>query len=230
MSNCKVNKPYATNMSVTNCDFDGIVQGSIFKYKKEPNSKCGYQNLNPETLTNMYDLDYYPVGTLRGSVPASDNMLTRCVDRSPTRIFSSSDPRLISAAHDGMKLTLDRPPIFGEVRLKDIYVEPTLENYGKRYKNYSDIKAGQIMYYFDKSIEDTYFHPIFENDAVALGRNYVDPMNSYKPSYERIPIRKNQPLYPGGLSSIADIDEHREDIISLQMRPQNRTKYSARWT
>ena len=87
------------------------------------------------------------------------------------------------------------------------------------------------MYYFDDAIAGTYFNPIFANESIAMGRNYSDPMNGIKPSYERIPIKnKFKKGYTGGLSFINDTNESREDLISLQMREINRSKYSARWT
>ena len=205
------NKQYATNMSVTNCNFSSVPpNGDVFKFQIEPNSDDGSLLLNSDTYTNIYDPDFF---------------------RIPGGGFLSTDPRLISAAHDGHRTVLDRPPIFGEIKLKDIYTDPLLENYGKRYRNYADINVGQIMYYFDDAIAGTYFNPIFANESIAMGRNYSDPMNGIKPSYERIPIKnKFKKGYTGGLSFINDTNESREDLISLQMREINRSKYSARWT
>ena len=122
------------------------------------------------------------------------------------------------------------------IRLCEIYNDG-LRNYGQKYKNYSSIKEGDIMYYYDKSIENSLFNPIFENPANVESQLYKDPMASIAyPEYIRNPIYKSNLLktknrdYRYNLSAIDDQNEFREDIIHLQMRPQDRTKYSARWT
>ena len=235
-------KDFATNMSVKNCDFDNFRNNEIFKFKVEPNDEKSYLLLNSDAYTNMYDKDFYPI--CGGNSTPNPNS-TQIFDRPPIYGDSmynnvtkgcrggyvSSDPRLISAVHSGDKIILDRPPLFGEVKLKDIYTDPSLDNYGKRYRNYADIKTGQIMYYFDKSISGNYFNPVFVNESVAVGRNYRDPMDSYKPSYERLPVKdKNRQGYKECLSFLADTNESREDLISFQMKKMNRQKYAARWT
>ena len=110
-------------------------------------------------------------------------------------------------------------------------------NYGKNYRTYTDIKSGQIVYYVDKEIQDAFFNPLFENNSTAVGTVYVDPMGSIKPQYDRIPIYNNNVLdtdnnthYKGGLSWIQDSCESREDLIALQMRKHNQSRYEPRWT
>ena len=207
---------FATNMSVTNCNFKNENRDGIFKFKPEPTSqshpdkKDQYLFLNSDSYLNMYDTNFYKINS---------------------KEYDSSDPRLISLAHDGAKISLDKPPLFGEVKLKDIYTDPLLDNYGKRYRNYGDIKVGQIAYYVDKSIAGSYYQPNFINESMVLGKNYVDPMDSQKPSYERLRvIDKKQKGYKHGLSFLDDTCETREDLMSTQMNRMNRQKYESRWT
>ena len=68
--------------------------------------------------------------------------------------WSSLDSRLISTTHTPNFLdpqTLDSAPYTGEVPLSQIY-DKNLTNYGKKYKSYKDIHAGQIRYYLDKDL------------------------------------------------------------------------------
>ena len=189
-----------------------------FKEQFEPNNKKDFILLNPRTYSNLYAKDFYK------SNENCDNS------------YTSTDPRLISIFHNGQQLELDRPPMDGSMKMKDIY-NPELNNYGKPvYKNYKDINAGQIMYYIDRSIEDTLHKPLFNNPALIDGELYTDPMSSTYPEYRRIPVSnenvlntKNR-LYSDGLSSLSDTNEFREDIINLQMRPQNRVNYAYRNT
>ena len=62
------------------------------------------------------------------------------------------------------------------------------EALSKNYKDYRDINAGQITYYIDKSIEDAFYKPIYENNAFDTGYLYKDPMGGIKPQYERNPV------------------------------------------
>jgi hypothetical protein len=61
-------------------------------------------------------------------------------------------------------------------------------------------------------------------------------MSSLKPQYERQPVYRNNVLdtkrdnYSHGLSWLDDSCEQREDLIARQMRKNNQTKYSSRWT
>ena len=208
-------KETPTNLAVLNCDFDNYKSGDVFRFDVEPKQSHGKDEillLNPSIYLNNYEKDFRRIGN--------------------TETYVSTDPRLISASHEGQILRLDRPAFLGEVKLKDIYTEPTLQNYGKTYyKDYNDVIEGQIMYYIDKSISDPFFKPVFANQSLAVGRNYADPMSSFKPSYERIPvIAKNKQNYEGGLSFLEDTGGYREDLMSYQMSVINRQKYEARWT
>ena len=208
-------KETPTSLAMLNCDFNNFKNGEVFRFDVEPKqetAKDEFLLLNPSIYLNNYEKDFIRMGK--------------------TETFVSTDPRLISAAHNGQILSLDRPAFLGEVKLKDVYTDPTLKNYGKTYyKDYNDIRAGQIMYYIDKSISDPFFKPVYANQSLALGRNYVDPMTSYKPSYQRIPvIAKREQNYAGGLSFLEDTGEFREDLMSYQMSVRNRQKYEARWT
>ena len=228
--NC-YNNIYIMNSQVPkNCNFSPYFECNEkykFKDQNEPMNKTGYDYLNPQSVTNLYAKDFYEVDCEKQQIGGN------CHDI----LYSSSDPRLISNAHGGQKILLDRPALDDNVKLADVYSEPTLSNYGKSiYKNYSGIKNGQFLYYIDKSIEDTVFQPNFENPSSVQGYIYKDPMGSTYPEYKRYPLidsnymhTKNR-KYRYGLSSIDDTNEFREDIMNLQMRPQNRKRYETRWT
>lgn len=189
--------------------------------RTEPSNKTGFNLINPHTISNAYAPEFI-------KVPCKEPNF-------PNEVYTSSDPRLISAYHNGQKLGLDVPPIDHYVGMNNVYTNPSIPNFKSFYKNYDDIKAGQIMYYTNKSLEDNLFAPVFENPSKVTGVMYKDPMGGTYPEYIRDPKIKDNVLntvnrkYRYGLSSINDENEFREDIIHLQMRPQDRMRYSTRW-
>ena len=213
-----------TNMSVRNCDFPSYYEcydKTLFKEQIEPRNIHGFTNLNPEAIRNQYDTSFNPV----------------YCEKNKRLVYGSSDPRLISPVHSGQILALDKPPINGgQIKLSEIYTDPTLTNYGKQYRSYYDVNVGDITYYIDKSIEDAFYKPVYENNAFDTGYLFKDPMGSMKPQYERTPVIWDNVLntkrdnYRGGLSWIEDSNETREDLMARQQRTHNQEKYSARWT
>ena len=213
-SNFNMRKQYPKNAD-TDPYFDCINKLS-FKKQIEPSNKSGYEFINPKVISNAYASDF---------------------QKSDTNKYLSNDPRLISGAHNGQILELDRPPTDHHIKLQDIYTDPTMINYGRQYSNYSDIKAGDILYYTDKSIEDDLFYPLFENPANVEGVLYKDQMAGIAyPEYNRCHVYNPHLLktknrkFRYGLSSLNDTNEFREDLMHLQMRTQDRKRYVPRWT
>lgn len=223
----KKGKP--TNISVRDCevpDYYDCYYTKEFKDQIEPRNIKGYIDLNPECIQKNYDKSFQKIECDK-----------ECLNGEKKIIYTSTDPRLISSAHNGQVLTLDRPPLTDSIKLADIYTDPSMKYYGKtEYSSYSDVNAGQILYYIDRSIEDAFYEPIFQNNAYVKGELYKDPMDSMKPQYNRTPVYNDNFLntkrdnYRGRLSWIEDSNEQREDIIALQQRKYNQTKYSSRWT
>jgi hypothetical protein len=218
---------YPTNMSVENCQFPRYFEcydkGS-FGSNIEPANKQGITNLNPEVMSQQYAKGFFPTTcpkTVGGSCPSNR--------------YISADPRLVSNQHNMQRLTLDRPPITGEMKLKDLLHDPVLDKFGQGYKDYTDINAGQILYYNDKSIEDPFFTPNFVTSATTEGVLYQDPMGAMKPQYYRKPLTDNNPMgperseYEGCLSWMQDSLTHRQDLLSKQMLKRNQQRYTPRW-
>ena len=207
-----------TNSSIRNCEIPkelNFVDRLQFREHNEPKKKNGISILNPDALNNKYANDFYPI----------DSGMR----------WGSRDPKLFSASHEQV-LTLDRRPIDGGIPLEKIYTDTSLDRYGKNYRTYSDINAGHITYYIDKSIEDPFFEPLFTNKIVSLGELYKDPMGGIKPEYNRRLLTKIDPInmdrssYNGCLSWIEDTQEHREDLISRQMHKYNQQRWEPRWS
>jgi hypothetical protein len=209
------NKPgIPNNLGLNNCQvFDGLPRRDITDYKQSftnANQK-GLTLLNPQVYTDKYAQDY---------------MLTA------DKKFVNIDARLYYAPYD-QRLELDNAPIIGSVPLKDVYSEK-LRGYGKSYKNYADIKEGQIMYYQDKSIEGPYFAPNFSIPSVNKTVMYRDPMGGVSAEYPRMMGYQN-PLQSGcqkdeyGLTFLRDTHLHREDIMTAQMAKMNRGRYENRY-
>ena len=149
--------------------------------------------------------------------------------------YDSLDPRLINAPR-WSTLALDAPPIDGSIRLDYINHDKKLDGYGQNYTGYSDINAGQIMYYTDKSVEGPFVEPVFASTANVTGYVYRDPMGAMKPHYQRTPLTCNNPItesrcdgFEGGLSWLRDSNNQREEIVALQMAKMNQSKWGARW-
>ena len=212
-----------SNMPTVNCktpDMFNCYNSKPFRYNIEPTNQDGYVNLNPDVMISQYARDFQRIEN-------STNW--------PKVQFVSKDPRLISASHSGQVLTLDRPPIETQPDLDTISTDKTLNKYGQDYRTYSDVNAGQISYYIDKSIEDPFFLPVFATSAKSFGTLYQDPMGAMKPIYDRKPLTCTNHLnttrnnYSGGLSWIEDSQEFREDIISKQMARRNQERWEPRW-
>lgn len=211
----------------SNCNFSSLFDCSDtikLKQQIEPMYQSGFSYLNPTCISNAYARDFFGV-----SCPS--NTPSTC-----SKGYTSSDPRLISSMHQGQTLILDRPPTDQSMLLKDIYIDPHMREYGKKYSGYSDIKAGDIMYYIDKERQNALSSPNFTIPANVETSLYSNPMNGVWPIYERQPIFDNNVLdtknrtYFTGLSSLDDSTEFRESLMNLQMRKQNRKRYEPRWS
>lgn len=215
-----------SNMSVRNCQIPSMFEcydKIPFRSDIEPRTEKEYDVLNPQILTNNFDSDFKAI-----ECPNA----VGCCNKTQ---YTSSDPRLISVTHSGQVLNLDRPPINGEMELDKIANDKKLNNYGQNYSGYSDVNAGDIIYYINKEQQDPFFTPNFTTSAYANGTLYQDPMGSMKPQYDRFPLKSSNPLttkkdhYEGCLSWMEDSLEHREDLLARQMRKRNQERYEPRW-
>jgi hypothetical protein len=215
---------YPTNFSVRDCcvnDKFKCYNTDIFKKQQEPNNKEGYKWINK------------PDGGLQvskgfESVTCPENCAC------PGTTYISHDPRLLDVRRN-ILTKLDRPSYTGEVNLKDIY-NKDLNGYGRSfYADYADIDTGQIGYYYDRSIEDAFYKPVYDIPSKVTGVLYQDPMSNMKPQYIKEPIMKSDPINGpednfACLSFVSDTNGFREDIIARQQLKNNQQKYSARWT
>jgi hypothetical protein len=211
------------NLSIRDCDIPGYYEcydRVQFKSGIEPSTKSGYTYMNPQVAENSF---------------ANEFQKFKCTDSPCGTVYSSTDPRLIDVPR-AQVIPLDRPPYDDTVRLDEVYTKPGLTTYGKGYKTYSDINAGQISYYTDKSQEDAFFEPNFTTSARMVGTLYKDPMGAMKPQYDRFPLKCTDYMntkkdnYDGCLSWIQDTQFHRQDMLALQMRKRNEQRWQPRWT
>lgn len=213
-----------SNSSVGNCQLKDKFKCTnkiVFKEATAMKSQSGYIILNP----NM------------GVTYASEFESADCkypIDGCPTKTYVSSDPRLVDPRRN-ITTYLDRPPYTGDVKIDEIHNNKKLKKYGTDYKDYNNVNAGQIMYYYDRSIQDAYHEPNFTIPSDVQGILYQDPMSNIKPQYNRIPHKNIKPMDNpisdfGCLTFLSDTTSHREDIMSRQMSKMNQQKYSARWS
>ena len=196
-------------LSCINYDFS-CVDNIVYNKSLQPSLQE-----NPQediALNNSFGLKYTP-----GFFPTN----TAC-GTGFTTIF---DPRLVRA--DGQKITLDRPPLWGQVPLDKIY-DKQFQGYGKNYKGYRDINTGSIQYYFDKGDANAYFQPLYVIQSDVTHRIFKDPMDSLKVYYDKKPINET-------LRNVSDYQDtrdtlsFREDIMSKQSEKMNRNDWTRRW-
>lgn len=214
-----------SNMSIRGCHFDKCLDLHNRVYigtRSEPEEKKGWVELNSQVYTSKFDPSF-------GKVPCK---LTQGCNRPA---YISQDPRLYSVTLSEY-LPLDRPPINGNVKLKNVYSE-TWDGYGCGYLPYERIRDGQIEYYVDRSIEDAYFNPLYAAPSKAVGVLYKDPMDALKPEYTRMPLTntenpttycRKKNMY--GLSFMDDTQSTREDLMSYQMRKRLQERWETRWS
>lgn len=158
--------------------------------------------LNPQVINQGYANDFVKVGNA----------------------YTSYDPRLISAFHNGQRLMLNTIPADQSIKMKDIYTNPYAPNFQARtYNNYKNVAAGDITYYVDSSVDVPLFAPVYTKTAIISVDDYVDPMGTPKTHYIRTPLTRDNPItnrakqyYSTGLSFLEDTNEFREDLMNRQ--------------
>jgi len=221
----KSGSPIQTNLSVENCKvspyFD-CYSKVLLKNQLQPQDTQGWYDLNPQAYTDKISPDFNRVACKTAST---------C----PQPSYISMDPRLYDSPRADY-LPLDRPPMNGDVRLKDVYNEEW-DGYGQGFQPYNQIRDGQITYYIDKSIQSPFFKPVWSEPAEEELILYQDPMGAMKSEANRRPlVNTENPVtattasYPYCLSFIQDSATQREDLMSYQQRKNNQEKWTVRWT
>lgn len=221
-----------SNMPYTNCKVPKYFQvyNRIPLEKMKEQDVSGSVDLNSKVFTDKYSKSFHQTQTpISGKSEKVINGFKTC----SINQYKSRDPRLYDEGH-ATWTTLNSPPLDSTVRLKDVY-NTNLKDYGQKYKDYSDINAGQILYYIDREIAEPYFNPLFSNPSEYTKVLYKDPMDTVKPEYPRNVPYKNPMTVPCPemdgmcLSSISDSNRFREDLLTTQMAKMNQSKYTARW-
>lgn len=136
--------------------------------------------------------------------------------------YVSSDPRLKDPTRS-IQMVLDKPP--GEVRYDlindNMDRNPKLTRYGKDYKGYSSVNAGEIQYYVNKDTAHPFYSPVYDVKSKSMGYMFVDPMGSERMQF----VRDVRPEPYSKLSWLNDSAKFREDIISSQQRTHNEQRY-----
>ncbi len=177
--------------------------------------KTGFVNINPQAYTEQYSKDFGKV-------------MNPPMSGFPPITYATNDPRLFNSPH-AQHITLDRPPITGQVKLNEIYDEK-FRNYGNIRGGYSSVNDGQILYYVGKEREQAYFAPIFSSPASVTTSFYKTPMSGIVPEYQRgfqpwvnptIDPKNDCAQFCGAF--VHDEDFHRQELFSnYEIQQKNR--------
>ncbi len=128
---------------------------------------------------------------------------------------------------------LDRPPFTLYNNFDNIYNEK-YDKVGKPYNTYSDIDAGNIIYYISEDVKGPFPEVAYDlNGVVRSNYEYNDPMTNRRIQHNFTPENKvscsyqRNKNYYGNLSFINDTSIQREEIMALQSRKQNEQKWSS---
>jgi len=125
-----------------------------------------------------------------------------------------NDSRLIDPMR-GRFYDLNRPPLTGRVRENEVYDHHA--NW-QNYKNYQDIKRGQISYYYRGDTRPPYEKEIFNSgDYSVIG--FINPIGAKSFYYPFNDCTKLCNQY------MNDTQFQREDIMQSQMTPITKHKY-----
>lgn len=205
-----------------------IIRKPICVPVQSPQTHSNYIRLN---YLNSWDDDFIPI-----KCKTSDCGQKDCDGNTNKIYYISTDPRLISSAHNGDKLALDTVPRNGKVQFNtsSVYPGPTPANipsYKPVYNSYSDIRGGDISYYFGQDLANPFIPQLFIQNKQTfqpgpiqkppiIKEHYIDPMDSYKPHYCREPVYTENCL-----SWIKDSQYHREDLMSKQLWNRNQSNF-----
>lgn len=149
--------------------------------------------------------------------------------------YNGRNPLLIDAMR-GIQVPLDRPHFTGELAVgnvehDEIYT-PKIREYGRNYRNYSDIRSGNVQYYTIDDTKDAYFQPNFVTPAEITHTLRQDPMGNFHPEYNRNSMK--QYSFNGCDGSVCDSYTHdslefRQELMEKQMRKYNSQRYESRW-
>lgn len=125
------------------------------------------------------------------------------------------DPRLISAGHSGQRLLMCEPTLSGKVCLDDAKTG--------FYGSYSDIRAGNILYYTDDDLMKPFisYAGIFPPTMSVEYEDYIDPNGIRKPHYRRLLSSCRNQLEPGCLTFVSDTNRVRSDLIAANLWRRN---------
>ena len=150
--------------------------------------------------------------------------------------ISNCDTR-IRNNNTGDVIGLDRKPfrLYNDFyNTQDTIYQDSYTKAGLNYKNYSDIDAGNIVYYISGDIKAPFPDVAYDlNGNVNTDYSYTDPMgnkriqHNFKPENKVSCVYSKNKDYYGNLSYINDTSIQREEIMALQSRKANEQKFSA---
>jgi hypothetical protein len=136
------------------------------------------------------------------------------------------DPR-VRDARTGDLIKLDRVPYTGHTALENVYNED-LRGYGKNYRSYQDIDAGQIQYYVPAEDKEFNQRPVYTLEADTVQTIRQDPMGGLIPEYKRTPLSRGI-LNASRYQDTRDQLQYREDIMDGIMWKRNKSNYGVLW-
>jgi len=136
------------------------------------------------------------------------------------------DPR-VRDARTGDLIKLDRVPYTGHTALENVYNED-LRGYGKNYRSYQDIHAGQIRYYVPEEDKEFNQRPVYTLESNTVQTIREDPMGGLIPEYKREPLSRGI-LNASRYQDTRDQLQYRENIMDGIMWQQNKTDYGVLW-
>jgi hypothetical protein len=154
---------------------------------------------------------------------------SRSRERTPydsSRTQTTRDARLFDMPRT-QRFGLDTAPADSSVYMDNVYDSSLVPpSYNKPYTGYNDITPGDIRYYVDPDVAPAFRGQIYNMDGITRIDMFTTPMDKVEPMFYLQPVQSTH----NNMSKdtfCRDQLTFRNDIISLQQRGHNKTRYEA---
>jgi hypothetical protein len=122
---------------------------------------------------------------------------------------------------------LDTAPADSSVYMDNVY-NPDLvpEIYNRPYTGYSDITPGDVRYYIDPDVAPAFRGQIYNMDGITRVDMFTTPMEKVEPMFYLQPVQSTHNNTSKD-TFCRDQLAFRNDLIALQQRGHNKTRYEA---